>query len=84
VEAYLPYFFMAAGLFSVAGGIFGWEWFLNNRKARLWVKLFGRGGARVFYVVLGLVIAGLGVGIATDSLPEKASEAPADGEAEVR
>lgn len=48
------------GLFSAAGGLFGWEWFLNNRKARLWVNLLGRNGARGFYVVLGVALAGFG------------------------
>jgi hypothetical protein len=82
VDAYLPYIFIAAGLFSMAGGIFGWEWFLNSRKARLWVKLFGQGGARVFYVLLGLGIAGLGVGLATGMLED--GNGGQDPEAEVR
>ena len=54
-------FLTLAGLFSVAGGVFDWERFMANRKARLWVKLFGRGGARGFFVVLGLGIAVLSV-----------------------
>lgn len=44
------------GLFSIAGAIFNWEWFFQNNKARPFVRLFGRQGARVFYAVLGLVI----------------------------
>lgn len=48
------------GMFSAAGGLFGWDWFLNHRKARLWVKLLGRNGARGFYVVLGVALAGFG------------------------
>lgn len=84
MEAYVPYLIIAGGLFSVAGGIFGWAWFVNSRKARIWVKLFGIGGARVFYVVLGLLIAGLGVAMATGMLPMKAGKTQGDGEAEVR
>jgi hypothetical protein len=49
------------GLFAIAGGLFGWEWFMSNSKARAFLKLLGRGGARVFYCVLGLVVAVLGV-----------------------
>ena len=50
-----------AGLFSVAGASFDWEWFMNHRKARLFTKLLGRTGARIFYGLLGFVIAVLGV-----------------------
>lgn len=49
-----------AGLFAVAGAVFDWEWFMSNRKARAFVKLLGRGGPRVFYYVLGFVLAVLG------------------------
>jgi len=50
-----------AGLFAMAGGVFDWEWFMNNRKAQALVNWLGRGGARVFYVILGLAIAILGL-----------------------
>ena len=49
------------GLFSLAGAFFDWEWFMNNRKARLFVALFGRRGARIFYGLLGLTIVAFGV-----------------------
>jgi len=52
------------GLFAVAGGVFDWEWFMTNRKAWVFVKLLGRGGARVFYCVLGSALAVLGALIA--------------------
>ena len=50
-----------AGLFAMAGGVFDWEWFMNNRKAQALVNWLGRGVARVFYVILGLAIAILGL-----------------------
>ncbi len=50
-----------AGLFAMAGGIFDWEWFMNNGKAQAFVNWLGRGGARVFYIILGLAIAILGL-----------------------
>jgi len=50
-----------AGLFAMAGGVFDWDWFMNNRKAQALVNLLGRGGARVFYIILGLAIAILGL-----------------------
>lgn len=46
----------AAGLFSVVCAAFDFEWFMNHRKARFFVKILGRGGARVFYGILGLAL----------------------------
>lgn len=53
--------FVAVGIFSICGGVFNWEWFMNNRKAQLWVSLIGRGPTRIFYIILGLVLSTLGV-----------------------
>ncbi len=52
---------MAAGGFSIAGAVGDWDFFMHNRKARIWVALLGRGGARVFYGILGsaLMVGGL-------------------------
>jgi hypothetical protein len=49
------------GLFTAAGGVFGWDWFIGHWRARLFVKLFGYNGARIFYVVFGFVIVGIGM-----------------------
>ena len=49
----------AAGLITVLGAAFNWDWFFDNAKARPFVKWFGREGARVFYGVLGCVIVAL-------------------------
>ncbi|MFA5659413.1 MAG: immunity 17 family protein [Oscillospiraceae bacterium] len=50
-----------AGVFTIAAGIFNWEWFFAHRKARFFVNAFGRNGARIFYGILGAAIAVLGV-----------------------
>lgn len=50
-----------AGLFSFAGGALDWDFFMRHRKAAFLVDLFGRNAARVFYVVLGLFLAGTGL-----------------------
>jgi len=42
------------GVFTMLGGILDWDWFMNHSRARGFVQLFGRTGARVFYVLLGL------------------------------
>ncbi|MBN2137444.1 MAG: immunity 17 family protein [Sedimentisphaerales bacterium] len=53
-----------AGLFAVVAAAFDWEWFLNSRKARPLVSLLSRTGARIFYCVIGLGVAVLGLLIA--------------------
>jgi len=52
--------FVFAGLFSIAGAILDWEWFLTSRRAVMFVRLLGRTGARIFYALLGLFLVGLG------------------------
>jgi len=47
---------IAAGIFSMTGGICDWDFFMNSRKARGIIKIFGRNGARIFYVCLGAAI----------------------------
>ena len=57
----MGWLFMAAGAFSLCGAAFDWDFFMNSRRARLFVRLFGRNGARVFYGLLGAAIVVLGV-----------------------
>ena len=64
----MPYLLVFAGVFSVAGGAMDWDWFMNSRRAALFVKLLGRNGARVFYIILGVSIAGIGAAIATGAI----------------
>lgn len=51
--------FLLTGLFSLAGALFDWDFFMNNRRAAIFVRLLGRNGARVFYGALGLVLTGV-------------------------
>lgn len=64
---------VVCGLFSMCGGVFDWDFFMNNRKARFVVGVFGRAGARVFYVLLGLTIIVLGVLIAAGIISTSSS-----------
>lgn len=50
-----------AGMFTILAAIADWEWFFTHPKARFFVDRFGRSGARVFYVILGLTLAVLGL-----------------------
>ena len=61
-------FFVFSGLFSILGAVKNWDFFMNNRKAYICVKLFGRNGARIFYGILGFVIAIIGLGISVGIL----------------
>jgi small neutral amino acid transporter SnatA (MarC family) len=54
-------FFVLAGLFSFAGAVFDWEWFMTNYRAAFFVRLLGRTGARVLYALLGVFLAALGM-----------------------
>lgn len=53
--------FLLCGLFSIAGAVFNWDFFFSNRKARVFVRLLGRTGARIFYGILGIAIIVMGI-----------------------
>ncbi len=54
-------FFVAAGVFSLLGGVCNWEWFMNLRKARFIVTIMSRNGARIFYGILGFLFIVFGL-----------------------
>lgn len=66
------FFLVAAGLFSICGAAFDWDFFMNHRKARFLVSVLGRTGARVFYFLIGLVVTILGALIAAGILKDAA------------
>lgn len=51
---------IAAGVFSICGAAYDWEWFMNHHKARFFVTIFGRTGARILYGVLGIAFVVMG------------------------
>ncbi len=53
--------FVGIGLFAIAGAWFDWDWFMNARKARFWVKILTRNGARIFYACLGIALFVFGI-----------------------
>lgn len=69
MEKFLPFLIIACGLFSLVCAVKDWDWFMNHRKARFMVGLFGRKGARIFYGALGLFICGMGIVAAVKGLP---------------
>ena len=54
---------LLAGLFSIVCAAFDFDWFMNNSRAKFFIKIFKRSGARVFYIVLGIVLCIMGVAI---------------------
>ncbi|HNO78425.1 MAG TPA: immunity 17 family protein [Phycisphaerae bacterium] len=57
----MGWIFVALGAFTICGAMMNWDWYMNHRRAWLFVKLFGRNGARVVYFVIGSVFVTLGV-----------------------
>lgn len=57
------------GLFLVAAGVLDWEWYMNFGNQRRMVDLMGRNGARLFTIVIGVILAGLGIAEMLGMLP---------------
>jgi small neutral amino acid transporter SnatA (MarC family) len=53
--------FILLGLFSIIAAIGNMDWYFQTEGARFFVRYFGRTGARVFYVLLGLALIACGV-----------------------
>lgn len=68
METLAPLLLASVGLFCLAGAWKNWDWFMNNRRARLIVALLGRTGARWFYGLLGLGFLAVTVLALIDSL----------------
>jgi hypothetical protein len=49
--------FIVVGAVSLGGALYDWDWFMEHRKARLFVRLLGRNGARIFCGLLGAALA---------------------------
>ncbi len=54
----------ASGAFAICGAVLDLEFFMNHRKAQVFLRLFGRNGTRVFYGLLGSALVVLGLLIA--------------------
>ena len=52
---------MAGGVFTIWGAVANWDWFFNDQKAEMLVSMFGRGGARIVFGLLGVFILVAGV-----------------------
>ena len=48
--------FVIVGLLAIGAAIFDWDWFFQAQNTQLIVKNVGRKRARLFYVVLGILM----------------------------
>jgi uncharacterized membrane protein YuzA (DUF378 family) len=47
---------IVGGLYAIAGAALNWEGFMGDPKAQVFLRLFGRTGTRVFYILLGVSV----------------------------
>ena len=52
---------IAGGIFSIIGAVRNCDRFMDNYKARRYVRIFGRNGARVSYVIRGVFLIIVGI-----------------------
>ena len=53
-------FCVLAGAFAMFCALKDYDFFMKHRKAYLFVKIFGRTGARMLYVLIGMFLIALG------------------------
>ncbi|CAK7061022.1 MAG: hypothetical protein DELT_01437 [Desulfovibrio sp.] len=63
IKYILASFIMCAGIFAAFCAVMNYDWFMKNGRALRVTMIFGRKGARVFYVLLGVCIAAGGVAL---------------------
>ena len=47
---------LLVGGFCIFCSVMNFDWFFNNYKAAPLVKIFGRNGTRIFYIIIGVFI----------------------------
>jgi len=50
-----------AGAFCICAAIWNWDFFFSNYRTKPFSRLFGRNGARIFYIVLGVFFWIIGI-----------------------
>ena len=59
-EYFILSLFIALGLFSIVAAICNFDWYFKTSWAMTFVNWFGRGGARIFYALLGIGLIACG------------------------
>ncbi|MGL4293760.1 MAG: immunity 17 family protein [Bacteroidales bacterium] len=60
-EIFVGILFIAIGCFSFLAGVFNWDWFYASVNASIFLRWFGRKGARYFYGTIGIVVIVVGI-----------------------
>lgn len=67
-ELIMIIFSIGVGIFTLLASILNWNFFFESRKARFFVKIFGRNGSRIFYGILGVFFFFLAYKMYTEGL----------------
>lgn len=59
-EYFILVIFIALGVFSIVAAALNIEWYFQTSGAMMFVRWFGRRGARIFYALLGLALVACG------------------------
>lgn len=60
-EYFILFVFIALGAFSIIASVLDLDWYFQTSGADMFVRRFGRKGARIFYVLLGIALIGCGI-----------------------
>ena len=61
--------FFIGGIFTIFCAIMDFEWFMNHPKAVLLIKILSRTGARILYIIVGIVFILIGLNIVSSQAP---------------
>lgn len=61
IDLIIMIFAIAFGVFALMASILNWDFYFEHPRAKFFVKILTRTGARIFYAILGLFLMGLGV-----------------------
>ncbi len=61
VRIVLVIMFVIPGLIAFISGVMGSRWFFSTQGTSFFRKQFGLGGARLFYILLGLLLIACGI-----------------------
>lgn len=60
-EGLIGFFVFLMGVFTVGGAVFEWDFYWRSDKAQFLERFVGRLGARLFYLVVGLLLSAAGI-----------------------
>lgn len=55
-QIFVSILFLCIGTFSLTAAIMNWNWFFESVNASIFLRWFGRKGARFFYAILGIIV----------------------------